>query len=406
MQRLITGYKEATQLRDGGEIPVLNGVRALMVFFVAAFHIWQQSWLTPAITLFGKSVSLDPLLRSGYMWVDGMLLLSGFLCYLPYAWAREAGRPLPAVIPFYQKRFIRIVPTYLLNILLILLIVVLPQHLYASAGDAAKDILAHATFTHTLFNFSYYGSPINGALWTLGVEVQFYLLFPLLARGFAKMPLATWLAMTGTALMYRAWAGGLDNVDMYFNQMPAFLDVYATGFITASVYVSLRRRMKEDVWTRVLMSVCAMAAVLVLASLVRAQASLSTTRLLRQGQMDHRFLFTWMIALCMLGLSLGLGGLRLLLGNPVTRFLSQVSFQFYMWHQVFSVQLRRFGIPYSASPNPNQDGDIAWQCLYTWLCFLGALALSALITYLIEQPLARRFGPAVIHTPRVKEKKA
>jgi peptidoglycan/LPS O-acetylase OafA/YrhL len=406
MQQLIAGYKEQTQLRDGGEIPVLNGVRALMVFFVAAFHIWQQSWLTPVITLFGKSVSLDPLLRSGYMWVDGMLLLSGFLCYLPYAWAREAGRPAPLVIPFYRKRFIRIVPTYLLNILLILVIVVLPQRLYASAGDAAKDVLAHATFTHTLFYFSYYGSPINGALWTLGVEVQFYLLFPLLARAFYKMPLATWLGMTGAALLFRLWAGGLDNVDMYFNQLPAFLDVYATGFVAASVYVSLRRRMKEDVWTRVLMSVCALAAVLVLIMLVRAQASAPSARLLRQAQMDQRFLLTWMIALCMLGLSLGLGGLRLLFGNPVTRFLSQVSFQFYMWHQVFAVQLRRFGIPWSASPNPNQQGDVVWQRQYVWLCFLGALALSALITYFIEQPLVRRLGPAQIHTPRIKEKKA
>ena len=406
MQQLIACYKEKTQLSDGGEIPALNGVRALMVFFVAAFHIWQQSWLTPVITLFGKSISLDPLLRSGYMWVDGMLLLSGFLCYLPYAWAREAGRPAPLVIPFYRKRFIRIVPTYLLNILLILLIVVLPQRLYATAGDAAKDVLAHATFTHTLFYFSYYGSPINGALWTLGIEVQFYLLFPLLARAFYKMPLATWLGMTGAALLFRLWAGGLDNMDMYFNQLPAFLDVYATGFVAASVYVSLRKRMKEDVWTRVLMSVCALAAVLVLITLVRVQASAPTARLLRQSQMDQRFLLTWMIALCMLGLSLGLGGLRLLFGNPVTRFLSQVSFQFYMWHQVFAVQLRRFGIPYSSMPNPNQQGDVVWQRQYVWLCFLGALALSALITYGIEQPLVRRLGPAQIHTRRIKEKKA
>ncbi len=406
MQQLIAGYKEKTQLRDGGEIPVLNGVRALMVFFVAAFHIWQQSWLTPVIHVFGVSVSLDPLLRSGYMWVDGMLLLSGFLCYLPYAWAREAGRPAPAVIPFFQKRFIRIVPTYLLNFLLILLIVVLPQRLYATAGDAAKDVLAHATFTHTLFYASYYGSPVNGALWTLGVEVQFYLLFPLLARGFYKMPLATWLGMTGAALLFRYWAGGLDNVDMYFNQLPAFLDVYATGFVAAGVYVSLRRRMKEDAWTRVLMSVCALAAVLALITLVRAQASAPTARLLRQSQMDQRFLLAWMIALCMLGLSLGLGGLRLLFGNPVTRFLSQVSFQFYMWHQVLAVQLRRFGIPYADTPDPNRQGDIVWQRRYVWLCFLGALALSALITYLVEQPLVRRFSPAQTHTRRIKEKRA
>ncbi|MHC1786820.1 MAG: acyltransferase family protein [Christensenellales bacterium] len=401
MQGAIARYRDLTALHDGGEIPALNGVRALLVLFVAAFHIWQQSWLTPHFNWFGTAVSLDPLLRSGYMWVDGLLLLSSFLCYLPHAWAREAGRAAPPVLPFYRKRLLRIVPGYLLNILVLLAVVVLPQGLYRNAGDAAKDILAHATFTHTLFSFSYYGSPINGALWTLGVEMQFYLIFPLLARAMRRMPLLTSVGMMGAALVYRAWVGTLDNVDMWFNQLPAFLDVYAIGFMAASIYVSLRRRMKEDAWTRVLMSVCALAGILVLARLVQGQASEQGTQMLRQGQMDRRFLQAAMTALCMLGLSLGLGGIRLMLGNPLTRFLSQVSFQFYMWHQVFAVQLRRFNIPWSASSTPNQDSDLVWQRQYVWLCFLGALAISALITYLVEQPIAR-LGAAEHKKPKEK----
>ena len=121
MQTLIARYKDMTRIPEGGDIPALHGVRALMVLIVAAFHIWQQSWLTPEIRLFGRGISADTLLRSGYMWVDGLILLSGFLCYLPYAAAAESGRPLPNILPFYRKRFWRIMPSFAFNLMVMLL---------------------------------------------------------------------------------------------------------------------------------------------------------------------------------------------------------------------------------------------------------------------------------------------
>ena len=68
------------------------------------------------------------------------------------------------------------------------------------------------------------------------------------------------------------------------------------------------------------------------------------------------------------------------------RFLSGVSFQFYVWHQYLAVLLRRLNIPYSASALPNQDGEILWQWKYTLLAFSVALIVSVAVTYLIERP--------------------
>lgn len=389
MQKLIARYKDLTRLEDGGEIPALHGVRALMVLIVAGFHIWQQSWVTPQVRLFGRLFSADTLLRSGYMWVDGMLLLSGFLCYLPYAMAADSSKPLPAILPFYRKRFWRIVPSYVFNLMVMLLVVALPQGLYKQPGDMALDVLAHLSFTHNWFRFSYHMTPLNGALWTLAVEVQFYLIFPLLARAFSRMPVLTYGLMTGAAFAFRAWVAQWPASDMGFNQLPAFLDVYANGFVAAGIYVSLRRRMKEDGWTRVLMTACAAGALMVLVQLAGAQARESGTQAIRLGQMARRYPQSVMTALCMLGLSLGLGGIRLLFGNPLTRFLSMISYQIYIWHQVLAVQLRHWNIPYSAVPNPNRAGDVSWQRQYVWLCWLGTLGLAVAATYLIERPLAR-----------------
>ena len=389
MQALITRYRDMTRIKDGGEIPALHGVRAVMVLIVAGFHLWQQSWLTPKIRLFGHVISTDTLLRSGYMWVDGLILLSGFLCYLPYAMAAEGAKPLPNVLPFYRRRFWRIVPSYAFNLLVMLLVVALPRGLYKTPGDMAMDVLAHLSFTHNWFRFSYHMTPLNGALWTLAVEVQFYLIFPLLARAFTRMPVMTYGLMAGAAFLFRAWVAHWPRTDMGFNQLPAFLDVYANGFVAAGIYVSLRRRVKEDGWTRVLMTAVALAALLVLAQLAGGQAREPDARAIRLGQMARRYPQSVMTALCMLGLSLGLGGIRLIFGNPLTRFISGISYQIYIWHQVLAVQLRHWKIPYSELPNPNQAGDVLWQRQYLWLCWLGTLAISAAVTYLIERPLSR-----------------
>lgn len=77
---------------------------------------------------------------------------------------------------------------------------------------------------------TYYATNLGGALWTLAVEMQFYLLFPLLARAFLRMPALTFAGMVGISLAFRGFVGAhFADVGMYFNQLPAYLDVFACG---------------------------------------------------------------------------------------------------------------------------------------------------------------------------------
>ena len=68
---------------DARYVQVADGLRALSVFIVAWFHIWQQSWLNPVLSIGPVRLDFNAPVRTGYMMVDMMLLLSGFLLFLP-----------------------------------------------------------------------------------------------------------------------------------------------------------------------------------------------------------------------------------------------------------------------------------------------------------------------------------
>ena len=394
MSSLKERYIAYTAAERAGRLPAMDGARALFVLAVSAFHIWQQSWLTPYWEMAGRYYSLDPLLRTGYMWVDAMLMLSGFLLFLPYAESAEQGRPAPGAWPFYRRRLLRIVPSYYLCVLIMLVFVALPKGYYRENGVFSwwlmgRDLLAHATFTHTLFPFSYTGSPLNGVLWTLGVEMQFYFIFPLLGRVFRRWPIQTYLTMLAAAAVYREWVRLQPDSTLIFNQLPGQLEAYANGMLAAGIYTALKRRMKPDRWTRALFTLLLCAAAYGIWLLAKAQAASNGMENLRMGQMDRRFAMSGLCALSLLGLLFGARPLRLLFGNRFTAFLSAVSFQFYMWHQVFAVQLKEWHIPASDFDTPWMSGDTRWQILYTALCFGGALAISVLVTYAFERPVMR-----------------
>ena len=402
MEKLARPSKPYQAPPDPRHVDVLDGVRVLCVFLVAWFHIWQQGWLSPSIRgeagagfladlllrlgwlSPGQTLSLDFLLRSGYIWVDGLILLSGFLLYLPYA---EAGDRLPSAGAFYKRRLFRILPSYLLCVIP-LFILACVQGRYASGPDAAKDLVAHLTFTFNLFPATYFGTPINGALWTLAVEMQFYLLFPFLARAYRKKPALTYLLMAGAAFAFRGYAFLQPDTSMYFNQLPAFLDVYANGFLAASVFSALRRQgggKPPDRKIRLLFSVLAVLCVCLLMGMAESQAYHPATQ---RGQMGLRFPLSAVLGCFMVCAAFSLPVVRFLLGNRLMAFLASVSLQFYIYHQLLAVKLKEWGFPPSDSAAPWAE-DYHWQVAYTLCCFVLAFLLAAAITYFFERPIAR-----------------
>lgn len=372
---------------DLRRIPELDGFRTILVFIVSWYHIWQQSWLTPRV----GDVSLDFLVRSGYMPVDGTILLSGFLLFLPYARSMATGEDLPDRRDFYRRRVMRIFPSYYFLLLTVLLAVVIPFRLYTSAQFAVKDLFTHLTFTFMFSADTYMATQLGAACWTLALEMQAYLLFPFVAKWVMKRPVQTLGAMILASFAWRGfWVWSVHEYAMVVNQLPSFLDVYALGIMGAMAYVRIQRSPVRREWLRqaiatAVLGICLWAVI----RLLRGQASEPSYAMIQRGQMIRRFPFAALLLGIVLSLPFAVRPVRFLMGNRLMGFLAGVSMNYYLIHQIVAVHLKRLGIPASASATPHYDSERPWQYAYTFLTFGLSLLLAVLVTYLVEKPAAK-----------------
>jgi len=161
-------------------IPRLDVIRALAFLLVFVFHFGAR---TPQFILpwngyyvnYGAWPTLSwPLLWMPWGWLGVALffVLSGFCIHLSYL---HQSKPF-TIKDFYWRRFLRIYPAYFLAMIVCFALMPWLQSPYKHA----YQLLPHLLLIHNLFKCTFLG--INGVFWSLGVEVQFYLLYPLLLR--------------------------------------------------------------------------------------------------------------------------------------------------------------------------------------------------------------------------------
>ena len=158
----------------------------------------------------------------------------------------------------------------------------------------------------------------------------------------------------------------------------------------------LDRRIKLVFTVGALASLCVLVPLAYAQSVTHQTSPLSSYEAVRHGQLDRRFLLSCALAGFMVCAAFSLWPLRFALGNRVMRFFASVSLQFYIYHQLLAVKLlewhfppRSMDLPWEYPNGPQHVGEFDWQVRYTLLCFLLALVLATLITYLFERPLTR-----------------
>jgi len=218
-------------------LPEIDGIRFLAIFSVILFHVVTYiAERSPAEHRAALSSSLAFWIANHLSFgVQAFFVLSGFVLALPFAGAYLRGKPAPSLKRYYLRRLTRLEPPYVLA--LIFFFVLSTMRGRGSFGVLLPHLLASIFYQHNLI----YGRPsdIETVAWSLEVEVQFYILAPLISalalrwsnRSIRRCGIAI------SILIAAAIASWLDPLSprIYFSliaQLPYFL----AGFLLADIF--------------------------------------------------------------------------------------------------------------------------------------------------------------------------
>ncbi len=384
-------------VRIADHVDVMDGLRALAIAWVVWLHVWQISWLRLDVWVLGWQFNFNHLAETGFLGVELFFFVSGFCLFYPYARAKLEGGAFPTLGGYVYRRAIKILPSYWLAIALILAYV-RPPWLW-DVKALAWNLGSHLLFVQNLFHES--ESAINGVFWSLGVEVQFYLLFPLVAAAFVRSPIAAFAGLCLTAILWRAGMETWFRYDFRFmlDQLPGYLDLFANGMLAAYVIVWLRgKEATLRAWAAAF-TAAALGALFVIDRMARQlwESRIGNDVWPFDWQVEHRYHLA--LAFCVLAVasSRAVAGWKGLLAAPVMAFLSTISYNLYIWHQLIARELAfKWHLPPATTADPHADP--AWQLWFTINAIAAAVAFAALITYAFERPLLRG-GPQVLLAP-------
>jgi peptidoglycan/LPS O-acetylase OafA/YrhL len=212
-------HKQQERIEPNNYIPQLDGLRGIAILMVVCFHYFPNTFL----------------FRFGWSGVDLFFVLSGYLL---------TGRLLPylddkkILQKFYWNRFIRIVPLYFTFLIVFFAV----WFLFASKQTLTTypyyndHWLSLFVFMQNWVFIHYYPSSPGALthLWSLAVEEQFYLLFPLfilLIKDRRRLFLSA-LFLVITIVMIRCLFFYQDILNSDYNWNTFFrLDSFFIGFI-------------------------------------------------------------------------------------------------------------------------------------------------------------------------------
>jgi peptidoglycan/LPS O-acetylase OafA/YrhL len=341
--------------------PELDGLRAVAVYLVVLFHAGSGSF------------------PGGYVGVDVFFVLSGFL--VTQLLLRDIARSDSIRFGrFYSRRFRRLLPAAFVALTVTAVVytaIASPAEVAAAAGSFKAAFLYSTNWYFIHQATGYFGADINTNpvlhFWSLAVEEQFYLLWPLALGGAfaltrrmdpARRMRTIRIAVAVGALASAAWALSLRTSDpnrAYYGTDTRAYELLAGAFI--ALVPALVVTAKQHRRALHLATIASAAALLILAS---SWVDLDA--------IERGIAITITTCVLLVALEAADGGLvkRALSTRPAV-YLGKISYGTYLWHWlVILVAIRTFHISTTST---------------TAIACLVATALASLSYELLEHPI-------------------
>ncbi|HEX8830257.1 MAG TPA: acyltransferase, partial [Longimicrobium sp.] len=216
-------------------IPEVDGLRFVAIALVVLFHVGVYVGTRHGFAPSAPAHSwLGRIAVQGKHGVQLFFILSGFILGVPFAARWLANGPKVELRRYFLRRVTRLEPPYLLAMLGLGALLVLTGR-YPS-DTVLPHLAASLGYVHTLV----YGreSLVNSVAWSLEVEIQFYLLAPLLAAALFRIhrPALRRTAIVALALAMAALQ--LSAVGVWPPSLLNALQYFLAGYLLADLYVT------------------------------------------------------------------------------------------------------------------------------------------------------------------------
>ncbi len=313
-------------------VPALTGVRALAAILVLTTH---AAYTTGKYTHGYLGVVYSRMVIG----VPIFFVLSGFLLFGPWVRAAAAGTAAPSLSRYARHRVRRIMPAYAVTVLAAYVIYHF-RDAGPNPGHSFNGLLRNLTLTQ-IYTDSYLYSHLHQGLtqmWSLAVEVAFYLVLPGLAYLLLVLlcrrrwrPGLLLVGLAGLALISPAWMVLVHETDVLPDGAPLWLPGYLAWFIGGMMLTVLAAMGVRSYWFIAvpLAAVCYFIA----ATPIAGEPTTSPTGL---AQAVVKIAFYAVIAtLVVAPLALGDRGCytRLLASRPMV-WLGEISYEIFLVHLI------------------------------------------------------------------------
>ena len=226
----------ARRTSTGRFIPEIDGLRFVSIALVVLFHLAGYVALRHGFAIeSGGTNGIFRVLSHGHYGVQIFFAISGFVLGLPFAAQRLGGGRPVRLRPYFLRRLTRLEPPYVVSMLALFPAVVLMTG--TPPARLLPHLLASLAYVHNLVFGE--GSLLNSVAWSLEIEVQFYILAPLLAaaafrarRAALRRALIAAACLAAVTLQLTLMRG-MDALTL-----ASFIQFFGVGFLLADLYTT------------------------------------------------------------------------------------------------------------------------------------------------------------------------